>query len=114
MTGVGVQICRGSFVFGQLVCHTLITIDSLLFMLFDFSNRDLSNGIVDVIIGVSMCLQFFLLFFIFYSLLSLYKLQEEKREKKKSQEHTKTLVTTTLVKLKRSQKDEFNDIKKGH
>jgi len=30
MIGVGVQICRGSFVFGRLMYHTLVTIDDLL------------------------------------------------------------------------------------
>lgn len=113
MTGVGVQICRSSFVFRRLVCHTFVIINNLLWCRLIF--------LVEIFPTVSLVLSSefrcasknFLFYFLLSPLCSqITRRREREKKRKRSQKHTKALVTTTTIPLEKSRRDEFNDIKK--
>jgi hypothetical protein len=83
MTGVGVQICRSSFVFGRLVCHTFVIINNLLWCRLIF--------LVEIFPTVSLVLSSefrcasknFLFYFLLSPLCSQITRRREKEKKKK-------------------------------
>jgi hypothetical protein len=89
-------------------------------MLLDFFYQYLFNDTNDVIIRVSICIQYLFIFFTFISLLYSQITKREGREKKK-QTNKKTLKThqsidadTTSIIKKTSRQDESDSIKEDH
>ena len=88
-------------------------------MSLDLSRRDLFNGTSGIVTGALVCLQdLFIYLFTFFSLLSSQITRREERKKIKKQKkrlwiHIETPIMTSLVSLKKSRRNESNDIKKG-
>jgi hypothetical protein len=88
-------------------------------MLLDFFYRYLFNDTNDIIIRVSICIQYLFIFFTFISLLYSQITKREGREKKTNKKktlktHQSTDADTTSTIKKTSRQDESNSIKEGH
>jgi hypothetical protein len=88
-------------------------------MLLDFFYQYLFNDTNDVIIRVSICIQYLFIFFTFISLLYSQITKREGREKKQTKKktlktHQSTDADTTSIIKKTSQQDESDSIKEDH
>lgn len=88
-------------------------------MLLDFFYQYLFNDTNDVIIRVSICIQYLFIFFTFISLLYSQITKREGREKKTNKKktlktHQSTDADTTSIIKKTSRQDESDSIKEDH